>query len=71
MRKFLYSRWFFGFLALVILLDLATDLVAFVYGWKPLHEIMVGLECIAAFLAVSMFLDLHRRVKVHGPHTGG
>jgi hypothetical protein len=69
MRKFLYSRWFFGFLALVITLDLVTDIVGILSGWKPLHEITIGLECIAAVLAVSMFLDLHKRVKTYGAHS--
>ena len=71
MRKFLYSRWFFGFLALVIILDLATDVIEVLSGWKPVHEITIGLECIAAVLAVSMFLDLHKRVKSYGTHSRG
>ena len=63
MRKFLYSKWFFGFLALVCTLDLITDFAADYFGWGTLRWVTIPLEIIAVCLSVTMFLDLHRRIK--------
>jgi hypothetical protein len=69
MRKFLYSKWFFGFLAFVCILDLLTDVVADLSEMIHLHEVTIVLELIAVFLSLSMFLDLHNRVKNYGPDS--
>jgi hypothetical protein len=63
MRRFLYSKWFFGFLAIVCILDLISDFAADVFGWGALRWVTIVLEIIAACLAVAMFIDLHRRIK--------
>jgi hypothetical protein len=71
MRKFLYSKWFFGFLAGVCTLDLISDAAADFLGWNALHEVTIGLEIISVYLTVAMFLDLHRRMKVDGGDPRG
>ena len=71
MRKFLYSKWFFGFLAFVCGLDLISDAAADYFGWRALRRITIGLEIIAVYLTVSMFVDLHRRMKVNGRDPRG
>jgi hypothetical protein len=71
MRKFLYSKWFFGFLALVCTLDLISDAAAEFWGWGALHGVTIGLEFISVYLTVVMFVDLHRRMKVDGRDSRG
>ena len=71
MRKFLYSKWFFGFLALVCILDLISDAAEDFWGWRALHEVTIGLEVISVYLTVTMFVDLHRRMKVNGRDPRG
>ena len=71
MRKFLYSKWFFGFLALVCALDLISDAAADFFGWKALHNVTIGLEIISVYLTMSMFFDLQRRMKVNGRDPRG
>ena len=71
MRKFLYSKWFFGFLALVCILDLISDAAADFWGWRALHEVTIGLEVISVYLTVTMFVDLHRRMKLNGRDPRG
>jgi hypothetical protein len=66
MRKFLYSKWFFGLLAFVCILDLISDALADLLGWRGLRRVTIGLEIIAVYLTVAMFLDLHRRRIVNG-----
>ena len=71
MRKFLYSKWFFGFLAIVCILDLISDAAADFWGWRSLHNVTIGLEVISVYLTVVMFIDLHRRMKVNGRDPRG
>jgi len=71
MRKFLYSKWFFGFLAFVCALDLVSDAAADSFGWRDLREVTIALELISVYLTVTMFLDLHRRMKVNGRDPRG
>jgi hypothetical protein len=71
MRKFLYSKWFFGFLAFVCILDLISDASADLFGWGALRKVTIGLEIIAVYLTVTMFIDLHRRMKVNGRDPRG
>ena len=71
MRKFLYSKWFFAFLAFVCILDLISDAAADLLGWGRLREVTIGLEIISTYLAVTMFFDLHRRLKVNGRDPRG
>ena len=71
MRKFLYSKWFFGFLAFVCTLDLISDAAAEFFSWRALREVTIGLELISVYLTVAMFLDLNRRMKVNGRDPRG
>jgi len=71
MHKFLYSQWFFGFLAFVCALDLVSDAAADSFGWRDLREVTIALELISVYLTVAMFLDLHRRMKVNGRDPRG
>ena len=71
MRKFLYSKWFFGFLAFVCTLDLFSDATADFFGWGALRGVTIGLEVIAVCLSVAMFVDLHRRMKINGHDPRG
>jgi hypothetical protein len=71
MRKFLYSRWFFLFLALVCLIDVGVDSIAARYGSRFLLTISFVPNLVAAGMAVWMFLDLHRRrPRKDGDHSG-
>jgi hypothetical protein len=67
MRSWLYSRWFFGFLAVVFLLELVARLGEKYGGWTDRNNIAIGLNVIAATLTVWVFIDLQRR----GPKSGG
>jgi len=71
MRKFLYSKWFFAFLAFVCTLDLISDAAADFFGWGKLHNITIVLEIVSAYLAITMFVDLNRRMKVNGRNPRG
>jgi len=71
MRKFLYSKWFFAFLAAVCTLDLISDVTADFFAWQGLRAVTFGLEAVSVFLTVTMFLDLHRRVPINGHYPRG
>ena len=71
MRKFLYSKWFFAFLALVCTLDLISDAAADYLGWGGLRNVTIVLEVVSAYLAIAMFIDLNRRIKVNGRDPRG
>ena len=72
MRQFLYNKWFFGFLALVCILDLAADVLEHVWGWTSLNFLAIALDCIAVFMTLWMFVDLHGRRPKNGdyPRSG-
>jgi hypothetical protein len=67
MRRFLFSKWFFGFLALVCSLDLIADVSEEMWGWHGLNHVAILLDVIAVFLTIAMFVDLHRK----RPDDGG
>jgi hypothetical protein len=67
-RGFLYSKWFFGFLAAVCLLDLALDVLEETsLSWVHFNGIAIAADAVAVLLAGWMFWDLHRR-RPGGPH---
>ena len=71
MRKFLYSRWFFLFLALVCLADVGVDSIAAQYDSRLLLTISFVPNLVAAVMALWLFLDLHRRrPRKDGDHSG-
>jgi hypothetical protein len=67
MRKFLYSRWFFLFLAVTCLIDLFTDIAEDLWGWSALNHLSIVLDVIILFLALWIFVDLQGR----RPRDGG
>jgi len=69
MRRFLYSRWFFLFLALVCLLDLLTDILAAAFPSGLLSKLSVAADIIPAAMSLWMFFDLQRRKPKNGHHT--
>jgi hypothetical protein len=66
MRKFLYSRWFFFFLAVVCVIDLGTDVGEVVWGWNALNFVSIAMDVIAAGMALWIFIDLQSRRPKHG-----
>ncbi len=66
MRKFLYSRWFFFWLAIVCVVDLVADLSEDVWGWTDLNIVSIAMDVIAAGLALWTFVDLQRRKPKDG-----
>jgi hypothetical protein len=66
MRRFLYSKWFFGFLALVCLADMAGDFGVEYWGWKALNPVHLSLDIAAVGMSLWMFIDLHVRAPKHG-----
>jgi hypothetical protein len=69
MRKFLYSRWFFLFLAIVCVIDLAADIGESIWGWDPLNSIAIGMDLIAAGMSLWIFADLQQRRPKHGGNS--
>ena len=61
MRRFLYSRWFFFFLALVCLLDAGADICEELWGWSALNIGAIVLDIVAVLMSGAMFLDLQGR----------
>lgn len=66
MRKLLYSRWFFFFLAVVCVIDLGADVGEVVWGWSALNFVSIAMDVIAAGLALWIFIDLQSRRPKHG-----
>jgi hypothetical protein len=68
-RRFLYSRWFFLFLAIVCLIDLLADVGEVIWGWDALNFVAITMDVIAAAMAVWIFIDLQHRRPKHGDHS--
>ena len=71
MRRFLYSKWFFGFLALVCLLDMIGDIGEEFWGWGGLNAANILLDIFAVGMSLWMFIDLHVRAPKHGRDPRG
>ena len=69
-RNFLYGKWFFLFLAVVILVDLAADVGEEFFGPTGLNELSIALDIVAAGLVIWIFADLHSRRPKSGGDTG-
>ncbi len=67
MRRFLYSRWFFLFLAVSCAIDLGADLLEDFGGWNWLNHVAIVMDLVILILALWMFTDLQRR----RPKSGG
>jgi hypothetical protein len=66
LRRFLYSKWFFGCLVFVSLLDITADVSEQFWGWSGINIIAIGIDCVVAGLSVWIFTDLHRRRPKNG-----
>jgi hypothetical protein len=66
MRSFLYSRWFFLFLAIVCIVDLASDVGESVWGWSDLNYVSITADVISVALTLWIFIDLQIRRPKHG-----
>ncbi len=73
MRKFLYSRGFFGFLALVLAFDLSVDVLQhFFLEERPiLDAVEMLLDAISMALTLWMFIDLSQRRPRRGGNPSG
>jgi hypothetical protein len=62
-RRCIYNRWFYGFLGLVCVLDLLTEVLDLLQpGVNPvLDAASLVLSGLAAALALAIFFDLHLR----------
>jgi len=69
MGKFLYSRWFFLFLAVVCVIDLLTDIAQDLWGWSGLNHLSIALDIIILVLALWIFFDLQKRRPRNGGHS--
>ena len=69
MRAFLYSKWFFLFLAVVCVIDLVTDLSEEIWGSGALNKLAIAMDITAAALALWIFIDLHVRRPKNGGDT--
>lgn len=70
MRRFLYSRWFFFFLAVVCLIDLLVRSSELVWDWTVPIVAAIAMDAIAAALALWVFIDLQsRKPKTNGHNT--
>jgi len=70
LRGFLYSRWFFLFLAIVCVLDLVADVGETVWGWTGLNYIAIALDAIIVVMTLWIFIDLQRRRPKNGSSAG-
>ena len=69
MRRFLYGRWFFFFLAVVCLVDLGADVLELVRGNTDLNDLAIAMDCIAVAMSLWIFTDLQRRRPKNGDHS--
>ncbi len=62
-RSFLYSKWFFAWLLVVAIFDLAADVVELTHSEyaNTVLGISIGLSALVAILAGWIFVDLHTR----------
>ena len=66
MRRFLYSRWFFLFLAISCILDLMIDLSVDLWGRLEFRYLSIAMDLIILFMALWIFTDLQRRKPKNG-----
>jgi hypothetical protein len=64
--RFLYSKWFFGLLAILCTVDLVADVGEHIWGWTALNVLAITMDAAAALLSIWIFGDLHRRRPKHG-----
>jgi hypothetical protein len=68
MRRFLYSRWFFLFLAVSCAISLFSDVAEDLWGLGAMiNRVAIAMDAIILIMALWMFVDLQRR----RPRDGG
>ena len=68
MKRFLYSRWFFLFLAVSCAVSLFSDVAEDLWGWgAAVNRVAIVMDAVIFCMAVWMFVDLQRR----RPRDGG
>ncbi len=62
-RRCIYNRWFYAFLAAICILDVVCDTINLVRpGAVPVLSVLTQVaSAVAAFLALLIFFDLHSR----------
>ncbi len=71
MRRFLYSKWFFGFLALVSCVSLIIEISDYLDGCSHMSLVAIPLDVVAVSLTVWMFADLRDRHPKYGGNSSG
>ena len=68
LRHRLFSKWFFGLLAVVLLLDMVADIAEHFrpQHYQLLNTISLLFDVIGFALALWMFIDLNQRRPTHG-----
>ncbi len=61
LRRLIYRKWFYGFLALVLWVDSWTDFAQVMEDHRLLEVISLVLSLAGAALVTLVFLDLHLR----------
>ncbi len=60
-QRLVYTKWFYGFLALALWIDSWTDLVDVLEGSGPREVLSLVLSVAGALLVTLIFIDLHLR----------
>jgi len=70
MRRFLFSKWFFGLLLFVLLFDLLSDVAEHLIPQhhQVLNYASILFDAIGFILVLWMFIDLSRIRAAHGDH---
>lgn len=68
LRQLLFSKWFFGLLVVVLLLDMISDIAEHLHPqyYQFLNYISLAFDVIGLILVLWMFIDLSRRRPADG-----
>jgi hypothetical protein len=67
LRRLLFSKWFFGLLLFVLVLDLSSDVAEHLTAHTRLLNYMsIFFDSVGLFLVLWMFVDLSRRRPTDG-----
>jgi hypothetical protein len=61
LKQFLYSKWFFLFLAIVSIIDFCADVGEQIWGWTGLNWLSIAMDVFSVWLTLWIFIDLVRR----------
>jgi hypothetical protein len=70
LRQLLFSRWFFGVLVIVLVLDIISDITEHFWPqeYQLLNYVAIALDAVGLVLALWMFIDLSLRRPTNGNH---